>query len=158
MSIARHDPRPVGRAQIQLGALGVGTVFLLLGVLGFVPGITQPYAELGLATTSSQAKLLALFQVSVLHNLIHLGLGAAGLVLSRSPLRARNYLLGGGIVSTVLFLYGVVARRTVANVIPVNAPDDFLHLVLGLSMIAMAALLDRGPGWRRTLLETDAEV
>lgn len=44
-------PRHV-RAQIQKGALGISVVFVLIGVLGFIPGITQPYAELRFASTS----------------------------------------------------------------------------------------------------------
>ncbi len=43
----------------------------VVAVLGFVPGITTSYSELSFAGHESEAKLLGLFQVSVLHNIVH---------------------------------------------------------------------------------------
>jgi len=99
------------RAQIQKGALGISAVLVLIGVLGFIPGITQPHAELRFASTS-EAQLFAIFRVSVLHNLVHLAFGIVGLVLAATPLRARNLLFVGGLVYLMLALYGLVARRS----------------------------------------------
>jgi len=65
---------------------------------GFIPGITTHYSELKLGSHLSGAQLLGVFQVSILHNVVHLLFGAAGLVLARTPLAARNFLLYGGIV------------------------------------------------------------
>jgi hypothetical protein len=146
------------RASIQKGALLAGLLFLTVGVLGFVPGITRPYDQLTFATMSSRAELLGLFQVSILHNLVHLIFGVVGLVAARTPLRARNYLFVGGVIYLALFLFGLVARRSQANFIPVNSADNFLHLVFALGMIAASILLDRGPGWRDTLAHTDAQL
>jgi len=53
------------------------SVFLLVGLLGFVPGITTHYGDLGAAGHQSTAKLLDSFQVSVLHNIVHLLFGIA---------------------------------------------------------------------------------
>ena len=89
------------RSLIELAALLVGATFLLVGVLGFVPGITTNYSDLGAAGTESTAKLLGIFQVSVLHNVVHLLFGIAGLALARTasgarclPRRRRRHLPG----------------------------------------------------------------
>jgi hypothetical protein len=52
------------------------------------------------------------------------------------------YLIGGGAVYLVLFLYGlVVGQNSSANFVPVNPADDWLHLVLGLGMIGLGLAL-----------------
>jgi len=132
------------RTNVQKAAAAVGIVFLLVGVLGFVPGITSNYDSLSFASHHSEAKLLGLFQVSVLHNLVHLIFGVAGLALARTISGARNYLVVGGIVYLVLFVYGlIVSEDSMANFVPVNTADDILHLVLGLGMIGLGLALTR---------------
>jgi hypothetical protein len=64
--------RTGSRAAVQTAALVVGAAFLLVGVLGFVPGITSNFSELSFAGHHSGALLLGVFQVSVLHNVVHL--------------------------------------------------------------------------------------
>ena len=54
-------------------------MFLLVGVLGFVPGITTDYDSMTFADHESGAELLGIFQVSVLHNIVHLLFGVGGL-------------------------------------------------------------------------------
>ena len=134
------------RDLLRTAAAVVGAVFLLVGVLGFVPGITNPYGDLGFAGHESEAKLLGVFQVSILHNIVHLLFGVAGLALSRSRDGARTFLVGGGVIYVVLWLYGlVVSQESAANFVPVNTADDWLHFVLGVGMIAIGALLGRRP-------------
>ena len=60
------------RAPIQLAALVVGAIFLLVGVLGFIPGVTTDYDMLAWAGHESHAQLFGIFTVSVLHNIVHL--------------------------------------------------------------------------------------
>jgi hypothetical protein len=133
-----------GRTHVQKAALAVGVVFLLVGVLGFVPGITTNYGSMSFASHHSDARLLGLFQVSVLHNIVHLLFGVAGLLLARTAAGARRYLIVGGIIYLVLFVYGLlVDDMSSANFIPVNTADDVLHLVLGVGMIGLGAVLTR---------------
>src|SRR4029453_18570719 len=123
---------------IQRAAQAVGAVFLLVGVLGFIPGITTNYGSLGAAGHGSGALLLGVFQVSILHNIVHLLFGAAGILMARPAPQSRNYLVGGGAVYLVLWLYGMlIGHDTPANFIPVNSADNWLHLVLGLGMGAL---------------------
>ncbi|WP_431901057.1 DUF4383 domain-containing protein [Nonomuraea sp. bgisy101] len=137
--------KPAAGSPVQLAARVVGAVFLLVGVLGFIPGITTHYGDLGVAGHQSGAMLLGVFQVSVLHNVVHLLFGVAGLLLARSWAGARGYLIGGGLVYLLLWLYGLlIDQNSAANVVPVNTADNWLHLFLGLGMIAMGYLLSRG--------------
>jgi hypothetical protein len=138
------------RVPVRRAAQAVGLVFLLVGLLGFVPGVTTDYGDLEFATHTSGARLLGIFQVSVLHNLLHLLLGILGLVLSRSVPAARAYLIGGGAVYLVLWIYGlVVDRHSDANFVPLNTADNWLHLGLGVGMIALGVLLARRPAAAR---------
>ena len=132
------------RHPLQTAALVVGAVFLLVGVLGFIPGVTTQYDQLGFAGHESGALLLGLFQVSVLHNLAHLAFGVAGVAMARSVSGARNYLIWGGAVYAVLWIYGLlVGHGSPANFVPVNTADNWLHLLLAVGMIGLGVLLGR---------------
>jgi len=132
--------------------MAVGVVFLLTGVLGFVPGITSNYDELKFAGHESGALLLGLFQVSVLHNIVHLLYGVAGLALAKSVSGARAYLIGGGVIYLVLWIYGLVFsdNEGAANFVPLNNADNWLHLGLGIGMIAIGLALSRDTSAART--------
>jgi hypothetical protein len=131
----------------------VGAVFLLVGILGFIPGITSSYGDMSFAGHGSGAKLLGIFQISILHNIVHLLFGAAGLAMGRRADSARTYLIGGGVIYLMLWIYGLLVGQTSgANFVPLNTADDWLHFVLGLGMIALGVLLTRAgaPTSRRT--------
>ncbi|MEU6023964.1 DUF4383 domain-containing protein [Micromonospora sp. NPDC047134] len=139
------------RTRVQLAALVVAALFLVLGVAGFIPGITTGYGDMTFAGHHSGAKLLGVFQVSILHNLLHLGFGLIGLVAARRLAGARIFLTVGGAVYLALWLYGwAIEDDSAANFIPVNGADDFLHLALGFGMLALGLLLsnNRGTGGR----------
>ena len=122
---------------MQTLATIVGATFLLVGILGFMPGITSHlYGGLDFAGHGSQAKLLHVFQVSWVHNIVHLAFGIAGLTLARTWNGARTYLIGGGVVYLVLWLYGLLVGAGGANFVPLNTADDWLHFVLGAAMIS----------------------
>jgi Domain of unknown function (DUF4383) len=132
------------RTPVQTAALAVSVVFLLVGVLGFIPGITTDYGGMTFAGHHSDAHLLGVFQVSVLHNIVHLLFGLLGLAMARTASNARLYLIGGGAIYLVLWLYGlVVGQDSSANFVPLNTADDWLHLILGLGMIALGLLTSR---------------
>lgn len=125
-------------AAVQTLAFLVGVVFLLVGVLGFIPGITTNYGDLSFAGHDSGAKLLGLFQVSILHNIVHALFGVAGIALARTLSSARLFLIGGGVIYLVLFAYGLlVDKASDANFVPVNNADNILHLGLGIGMIVL---------------------
>jgi len=133
-----------GRDLLQMAAMLVGVVFVLVAILGFVPGVTTDYDSLGVAGHESEAKLLGLFQVSVLHNIVHLLFGV-GILMSRTRAGARNYLVGGGVVYFVLVLVGlfIANKEEAINFVPINTADNYLHLGLGIGMVALGLLLSR---------------
>ncbi|MGV9676954.1 DUF4383 domain-containing protein [Nocardia sp. NPDC003482] len=136
-----------GSTLIQTAAYAIGAVFLLVGILGFIPGITTDYDMLSWAGHHSGAKLFGLFNVSALHNIVHLVFGLAGLAMARSRAGARTFLIGGGVIYLALWIYGLlVDKDSDANFIPVNNADNWLHLGLGAVMVALGLLLPAGGG------------
>lgn len=134
------------RTPLQMASMAVGAVFLLVGVLGFIPGITTDYDSMEFAGHESNAMLLGIFAVSILHNIVHLLFGVAGLAMGRSDAGAKAFLVGGGAIYLVLWLYGLLIDKTSeANFVPLNTADDWLHFVLGIGMIALGVVLAKRP-------------
>jgi Domain of unknown function (DUF4383) len=144
MSTAHAQGVRTDRSPLQLAATVVAATFILVGILGFVPGITTHYGDMTGAGHNSMAKLLGVFNVSILHNVVHLLFGLVGLALARTASGAKNYLIGGGVVYLVLWIYGLlIDKDTNANFIPVNTADNWLHFVLGVGMIGLGVALGR---------------
>ena len=128
---------------MQTVARVVGFAFLLVGIAGFVPGLTTNlYEGLEFAGDQGNAELLGLFQVSVLHNIVH-ALFGVGILMAATPAGARTYLLGSGALYLVLFLMGIVG---VGDWVPINSADNWLHLGLALGLIALGLLTTRESG------------
>ncbi|MCD1285311.1 MULTISPECIES: DUF4383 domain-containing protein [unclassified Brevibacterium] len=141
---ASVSPTRSGRTTVQIVSAIFGAVFLLVGVLGFVPGITQNFDTIVFAGHHSEAALLGIFQVSVLHNVVHLLFGIVGLVGLRSRGLAKAYLVIGGIVYAVLWIYGlVVPMESMGNFVPLNTADNWLHFVLAVAMITTGFVFGR---------------
>jgi hypothetical protein len=142
----QQSARTTGRrwAPVQIAALVVGVAFLIPGVLGFVPGITTHYDMLDFAGHESGAKLLGIFGISVLHNIVHLAFGIAGLVFARTVKGARGYLIGSGVIYLLLSIYGlIIDHESAANFVPIDAADNWLHLVLAVGMLGLGTVLGR---------------
>lgn len=135
----------VRRRPVQTFALFVGVVFLLVGVLGFVPGTTDRLDRIGFAGAHSEAMLFGVFQVSVLHNALHLLFGLAGIAVAWTWGASRLFLGVGGFVYLLLWVYGSVVHSIdhdggAANFAPFNPADNLLHLGLGAGMVLLAVL------------------
>lgn len=131
-------------ATVQGAALVVGAVFVLVGILGFVPGVTDYGGGMKAAGHESGAMLLHLFHVSILHNIVHLLFGVAGLLMARTINGARTFLVGGGVIYLVLWIYGLLIKPdSAANFIPVNTADNWLHFALGVGMVLLGVPLGR---------------
>lgn len=139
----RVERRPL----VSTLALAASVVFLLIGVLGFIPGITTNYNELYFAGHDSMAKLFGVFQVSILHNLVHLAYGVVGLALARTVAGARTFLIGGGVIYAALWIYGVaVDQNSGANFVPFNTADNWLHFLLAVGTIGLGLATGRATG------------
>jgi hypothetical protein len=130
------------RTRLQDLARIAGVAFLAVGVAGFVPGLTTDlYDGLEFSGSDGTSELLGLFEVSVLHNLVHAVFGLAGLALAGTANGARTFLLGGGGLYLALFLLGIAGG---GEWLPSNRADDWLHLALGAGMVAAGVVAARG--------------
>ncbi|MBA2475138.1 MAG: DUF4383 domain-containing protein [Actinobacteria bacterium] len=148
------------RTLAQKLALFWGVAFVLAGVLGFIPGITSNYDDLKFAGHDSDAELLGLFQVSILHNIVHLLFGV-GILMARTWESAKNYLLGSGVIYVVLVLYGILfgGDNGDANFVPVNDLDTYLlHpvLAIGLLLSYFMSRRDRDTAYDRGAMGTSS--
>ena len=131
------------RTDLQRAAQLFGIIFLIVGIAGFIPGITTDYDELT-AFDHEGAKVLGFIGVNILENIVHLLYGVAGLALARTWDGSRNYFIGGGLIYLVLWLYGlIIDKDSSANFIGVNTAADWLHFVLGVAMVGIGVLLGR---------------
>lgn len=137
---------------IQIVALVFGVVFLLVGAAGFIPGLTQNFDSMMLAGHHSEAMLLGVFQVSVLHNLVHLLYGVVGVAVAMSAVASRRYLIWGGVAYGVLWIYGLFTAGAAdpLNFVPLNEADNWLHLGLTLAMILPGIFIPRDRPVRAT--------
>jgi hypothetical protein len=145
--MAQEPTRNRDRAPLAELGLIISIGFLAVGILGFIPGITTHYSDMQFAGHDSGAKLFGVFQVSILHNLVHLLFGVAGLFLCRTVAGARAFLVGGGLIYLVLTLYGfLISEGSGWNFVPVDRADNWLHLGLGLAMVTFGLLPERTRG------------
>lgn len=129
------------RRPVQNMARLVGIVFLLVGIAGFIPGVTTNlYDGLEFAGDSGSAELLGLFEISVLHNIVHGLFGVAGLAMAATASGARTFLIGGGAI--YLLLAGIQAVGA-GDWVPLVGPDLWLHLALGVGMVGLGVALTR---------------
>lgn len=131
------------RSTIQLVAIAIGAVFIAVGILGFIPGITTNYSRLS-NFGGTGAKLLGIFGINWLENAVHLLFGVAGLTFAKSFAGSRAYFVGGGIIYVVVWIYGIaIDLSSSANIIGVNSAANWLHFVLGIVMLGVGLVLGR---------------
>ncbi|MCT2585523.1 DUF4383 domain-containing protein [Actinophytocola gossypii] len=136
---------------VRTAATVVSAVFLLVGIAGFIPGVTTDYDGMTFAGHESTAMLLGIFHVSILHNIVHLLFGIVGLAMARTVPGASAYLIGGGVVYALLWIYGlVIDHDSAANFVPLNGADNWLHLILAIGMIGLGVALRRAGTAGRT--------
>ena len=118
----------------QILALVFGAVYLLVGIVGFFITGFDDFAD------NSQHEMLLFFMINPLHNVVHIVIGLAGLLLARTLAGARTYgwLLAVGYAAA--FVYGLIAVGESWDFLDINAADNVLHIltaVVGL-VIALA--------------------
>lgn len=119
----------------QRFALVYGIVFLLVGIAGFVPGLTQEHMHPDVRVTSGLGLIFGLFAVNLLHNLVHLLFGGWGIAASRSPGAARTYAQATAVIYAVFTVMGLVNAanlHTTFGLVPLYGHDVWLHAVLAL--------------------------
>jgi hypothetical protein len=132
----------VGQLAAQGAAVLVAAAFLAVAIAGFTPGLTTHLDRLQWLGHHSESQLFGVFDVSVVHNLLHLAFGVAGLLLAGTYARARAFLIGGGLIYLGLWLYGLLADLSgPRNVLPLNDADNWSHFSIGVVMILLGLTL-----------------
>ena len=114
-------------------ALIFGIVFLLIGISGFVPGLTTEHSHPDVHVTSGLGLAFALFPVNVLHNIAHLLFGVWGLVAAKSVRAAVVYGKAVAISYGLLMVLGLISAlnlHTVFGFVPLYGHDVWLHALL----------------------------
>jgi hypothetical protein len=114
----------------QIYSLAFGATLLLVGILGF---LAESSFDAGSNVNGSN---FIAFEVNGWHNLVHIASGLVGLALWRSPSGARSFALGFGLVYGIVTLWGFIDGNDVLGLIPVNAADNVLHLLIATLGIA----------------------
>jgi hypothetical protein len=127
---------------VQGAAVLVAAAFLAVAIAGFTPGLTTHLDRLQWLGHDSESQLFGVFEVSVVHNLLHLAFGVAGLLLAGTYARARAFLVGGSLIYLGLWLYGLLTEPSgPRNVLPLNDADNWLHFSIGVVMILLGLTL-----------------
>ncbi len=122
----------------RLLAMILGWVLVLVGVLGFIPGITTTSTgSQDFVGNANTGKILGIFEVNYLHSVVHVLSGIFLLIgaYMAGGANARMYNIILGVVYIVVFLAGLIPA--VANLLAINGMDDGLHLVLGIVLLAV---------------------
>lgn len=118
--------RVSAKSPAQMFALVFGAVYALVGVLGFF--VAKEF------TGGSVDDKLILFPVNHLHNIVHLGIGAAWLVASRTHAMAKSVNAAIGAVYLLVALLGFTGIDIMQTLLNIHTPgdaDNFLHVVSG---------------------------
>ncbi len=103
-----------------------GYVFLLIGVLGFVPGIT------------SDGLLLGIFEVDALHNIVHLVSGILAIIFAKKGEQsAKTYAKVFGLVYALVAVLGFVTPDLLNSIMHVNGADNALHTLLAVIFLVV---------------------
>jgi hypothetical protein len=113
-------------------ALIFGIVYLLVGVLGLIPGLlTAPTTPVTVNVLNGD--LFGLFPVNIIHTLVHLIIGIWGILAYRSFDGSRAFARAAGVIFIVLFIFGLIpGLNTLFGLAPLNGSDIWLHLVSGI--------------------------
>ena len=116
----------------QILALVFGAVYLLVGIVGFFVTGFDNFAD------NSQHEMLLFFMINPLHNVVHIVIGLAGLLLARTLAGARTYgwLLAVGYAAA--FVYGLIAVGESWDVLNINPADNVLHIITAVVGLVIA--------------------
>jgi hypothetical protein len=112
----------------------LGWIFIVIGILGFIPGIT-----------SADGKLIGLFEVDSVHNIVHLISGILALIFAaKGESAAKGFAKVFGVIYGLVTIIGFMPSGNVLGLFMVNGADNVLHLVLALIFLYVGFAQARG--------------
>jgi Domain of unknown function (DUF4383) len=112
-----------GRSPVQTFSLAFGLLYLLIGLAGFtVTGFDDFMAE-------PVGGTLIIFGLNPLHNIVHILIGAAWAVSSRTHIGAKNVSLAIGAAYALVAILGFFGALKFLSIDSLADPDNFLHIV-----------------------------
>ena len=124
-----------GKTVPEILSLAFGAIYLLVGIIGFfVTGFSDFFAH------DTNQRLLGIFEINGMHNVVHILIGLAGLALGRTLAGARSYgwLLAVGYGAA--FIYGLLAIGKEWDFLSINAADNVLHIATAIVGLVIALL------------------
>jgi len=116
------------RAVVQTVALIFGVIYFLVGVLGFIGPLIGTSSFITI--TQDKHALLGLADINLLHNLVHLAIGLAGLAAASSVANSRAFCQVVGVILLMVGLLGIFVGN-LFGILPLAGFDIPLHLVTG---------------------------
>jgi len=116
------------RAVVQTVALIFGVIYFLVGVLGFIGPLIGTSSFITI--TQDRHALLGLADINLLHNLVHLAIGLAGLAAASSVANSRAFCQVVGVILLMVGLLGIFVGN-LFGILPLAGFDIPLHLVTG---------------------------
>ncbi len=107
----------------RIFALAFGAAYLVAGLGGFAVTGFHGFASM------DGPRLLGLFMINPLHNLVHLALATAWLAASRRHATARIANLAIGTVLGLVTVLGFAHLLMFLGIHTLGDPDNFLHLI-----------------------------
>ena len=132
------------RTPAQLYSLVFGAVLLLAGIAGFLVDASFNFGS------GVEGQNLIAFEVNGTHNLVHLASGALGLAMWRNAASARLFALGFGAVYLLVTILGFIQGDNVLGIIPINAADNILHVLIALAGLGAGLASRTGDATVRT--------
>jgi Domain of unknown function (DUF4383) len=119
----------------RLYATLVGAVLTIVGISGF-------FYSGSFGSPGEVDKVFGILAVNGWHNILHLATGLLG--LAAAGYAARQYALGIGLVYVAIWGFIIGSGDAILSIVPVNTPDNILHLILGLTGLAAGAATPEG--------------
>ena len=118
------------RNPAQWFCLVVGAVLVLAGLFGF---LADSAFDTQSGSDSLNGDTLLGLEVNGWHNIVHLASGLFLLAMARRRDSARTAALAFAGIYAVVTVIGMIDGHDVLGLLPVNAADNVLHLVLALA-------------------------
>jgi hypothetical protein len=121
-----------GVMAIRNFAIVMGLLYLMVGLLGFFPGLVTAPAPGAphMSLDTGYGYLMGLFPINILHNLVHIGVGLWGVIAYRSMSGSFSFARGLAIFYGALTIMGLIpGLNTTFGLIPIFGHDVWLHAI-----------------------------